>query len=794
MELPSNDIPQVASSSIAIESNQDHNVFAVSRGTIQPENKASLAISCGTISTIKDENKIDSLTSALPLSQIQSDMEESILKIDSTPVSCREYDVLLPLTTLVRDMYTEFLRTNHDKIDSVETSASLSSSQFANIDKTLDNLRKFCDYPSLEFIDEFAKQEYNQFYGAKFAENINTKIIFIIEFLGQIRPHGKRIVIIIRQELVDVFESIFKKQDIAFSRANGPKTVIENFETSRMRVTLVLAPDEISNVKHADVVIAFDSSYLQNYNSKRFGKCANFFKSSTIILHLIISHSVEHLEKILHPKTGLLNDKIRFVKLARTVASRVGKLPRGYPGPPDSAKLVAKYLLQDDLDASWPLPSLPDLKISLEELGIELNTSLSGLTEESSESPRCHVSRDSTPVKHQMLSNSTEIFDSPKRRKINSSVSNLSPKFDIEQTFKDFKDTELAEFYERVEVIDNSSGHGPILYEVNMHSRDYISSLQQKVKSLEVQLQSKEEIELELRQVNQELEMRFLDVENSIKVIQPRFQEALNDRSLFEHQREFALQKEKSTRCILEKKEAELSKIQEENTKILKELKDAHETLLNSKIPEIGELERMRCELSAMKVDFELQRKQKLAMDSDYDYLKSNYQTASISAISLAKQIQSQEKEIETLKIKASDNAVRILQFHQDNTLNRLQLVIRGLRAEKSELERQLEKLNEQQYSANYSGRPNTRGNSVPRSPRLGACLSPRPISRVIGGHNVSSITNGTRSRGSSPLLGLDNSSGLRASTTPHVEAPSGNSQQRRVEKPSMKRFGTHLQ
>ncbi|RKF63518.1 putative 60s ribosomal protein l4-a [Erysiphe neolycopersici] len=793
MELPSMEVLQAVSSASVTDSKQDRNVFATSKDAIRPGNIAYQAMTRDIISSNTDDCEIDNLTSALSLPQSQSDMESAPLNIETTPKNCREFDVLLPLTTLVRNMYSEFLQKSQEKLNSIETIASLSSNQLANLDLTLDNIRKFCDYPSLEFIDHFKQREYNQLYRAKYAENISTKIIFTIEFLGQIKSHTKSIVIIIRQELFDVFDAIFQEQKITYCRADRPDVLYGNTETSEIRVTLVLTPNEISNIKHADVVIALDSNYFQNYD----GKGARFINSSTIFLHLIIYHSIEHLEKCLGSKTDLLDDKLKFFNLICTIARDVGKLPRVYPSPPDSAKLIAKYLLEGDIETLWPLPSLPDLNINVELLVGELHSSLPGLPEEVSKPSLQNVSRDSTPIKHLLLSDSTEIFDSPKRRKLQSPAKSLSLNIQNKQAYKDLEKNELIQIDGRDKVMVNNVPYDQTLAEVNL-SRDYISSLQQKVISVEAKLQKKEEIETELRQVNQEFQMRFFDIENSIKIIQPKFQEALNDLAQFEYQKEQALKQEKSTRCTLDLREAELDRVRKENTVLLNELKDARKALLNSEVPEISELERMRCELSTLSTDFELLHKQKETMDSDYEYLKSNYQTTSTSVKSLAQQIVCQKKEIEALKIKASENAVKIHQTQRDNTLSRLQFLIRGLRAEKSELERQVEKLSEQlQHSATTysSGRPNTRGNSVPRSPRLGACLSPRPISRVMGDYNATSITSGNRSRGSSPSLALENNPGYRANAIAFAESPCGNSQpQRRVEKPSMKRFGTHLQ
>lgn len=714
---------------------QDQALSTASQDTFPCGTKDQQTTISSEISSGKDEHSINSSTYALPISYIKPIMENIPIETEPPSQCCKEFDVPLPLITQVRDIYVETLRRNRDKLYSITKDTPISVSRLAESNVILDDLRRLCDYSRLTMNDHSLQRQDLQIYEAKYAENISTKLIFIVELLTLMRSYKQYVIIIIRQDLIEVFEAIFQSHGFFYCRADLPE-IKSGIAENDIKITLLPTSSEIKNIKPANLIIAFDSSYSQFVHSKEFEKVIDTFKSSAFLIHLVIYRSVEHLEKNLEPTTDILYDKLRLLRLIYTIASNVGMLPREYPEPLDSARLITEYLKQNETGAFWPLPTLTGIDENIENTEDEDIPGLLELLEGFSEALHKVASIDSTSIKRLSECNSTENPDSPKRQKTEVFQKKSIPWSQMVHKTNNFGDKCLDQSQNGFQVAYDSVACNKSNNGADIHSRDYISLLLQKLNSLEIQLRKRDEREIELDQTNLELEVRCLDFESSIKLIQPKYQEAINDRGLFENEKELALGRERSLQQALESKEKQLAKTQEENINILKELKTAQEALSNSKIPEVAELQKMRLEIIVLKAENERLQKQIKLKDSDYDYMQTNYQKVSTSAASLAQQIQCQENEIKALKIKAGENAIRINQIQSENAVNDLQLMIRGLRAEKIELELHVEKLSEQ-YNAIMCGHPNTRGSSVPRSPRLNPCVSSlRPITRVVGGPN----------------------------------------------------------
>ena len=113
----------------------------------------------------------------------------------------------------------------------------------------------------------------------------------------------------------------------------------------------------------------------------------------------------------------------------------------------------------------------------------------------------------------------------------------------------------------------------------------------------------------------------------------------------------------------------------------------------------------------------------------------------------------SAQLEIEKLRVKASENSVKIHEIQRSNEIASHVGTIRQLRAEKIGLEKELEK-KAAELSALMNGRRPTRGTSVPRSPRMGGAVpSPGPA-RAMGRVLQMGGVGGNGSRGNSPASG----------------------------------------
>jgi chromosome segregation ATPase len=256
-----------------------------------------------------------------------------------------------------------------------------------------------------------------------------------------------------------------------------------------------------------------------------------------------------------------------------------------------------------------------------------------------------------------------------------------------------------------------------------------------KINELEIQLRSREATESEIRQINQDLETRCQDYESSIASIQPKYQEALNDRGRFEHELNLALLRQTNLRKDLDNKDAELTKLREQKTALDAELTDARAALSSSSIPEIAEMGKLKEELAKERSEKERLQKRLTNMQGDLEYMRNNYQNSSTMAAEHASENQALQAEVAELREKAKENTVRIHEIQESAEIEEYVRRIRELKEENGELERELERKSEE-LKALMNGRRATRGTSVPRSPRMGTggtmSPGPRPMGRAM--------------------------------------------------------------
>jgi chromosome segregation ATPase len=225
-------------------------------------------------------------------------------------------------------------------------------------------------------------------------------------------------------------------------------------------------------------------------------------------------------------------------------------------------------------------------------------------------------------------------------------------------------------------------------------------------------------------------------MELSIKKIQPRYQEALNDRAHFEKEITSALQEQAKLRQKADAKD-----------EVDRELKEARTALSSSAIPEIAEFNKLKEEILALKIEIERLEKRYNSVTNEQSFFLNQYQIASAEASQAIFQNKVYEEELKALRPKCASNAVEIHQIHKDSEISQHLDRIKELTAENAEYERELEKKTEELKALMNGRRGATRGTSVPRSPRLGTgTMSPGTgaVRRVIA----------QGSRGNSPAPG----------------------------------------
>lgn len=278
-------------------------------------------------------------------------------------------------------------------------------------------------------------------------------------------------------------------------------------------------------------------------------------------------------------------------------------------------------------------------------------------------------------------------------------------------------------------------------------------------------MREKEAIEIQLREINQDLEARCKDYESSIASIQPKYQEALNERGNYEHENNLVMLREVQLKKQRDNKDAEVIKLREKNTAIEAELTAVRLSLSTSAIPQAAELAQLKDEIEKSKTTIEQLQKRNTSISNDLEYVRSSYQTASSAAVESHAELRDLQGELTSFRDKAKIDRVRIHEIQAANETSELRQSNSLLKSRVEELEWAFEKQGEELKALMNGRRGNTRGTSVPRSPRMGGGanqMSPGPRASTIG--RVLQIGASSRSRGNSPAPGEVGAGGVAVS------------------------------
>ncbi|KAE8441525.1 hypothetical protein EG329_004871 [Mollisiaceae sp. DMI_Dod_QoI] len=676
------------------------------------------------------------------------EVEQVSADVDVLPSQSDEFLVPLPMVAILRDIYMTTMEKKHKSlIETFVRDEVFEESQVSEIDSMLDELRKLCDHPDL-IADDFSYQRLvEQWQQAKWALNVSTKCMFLGELLPRVQSLDLHILILVRPgRMTEILEAVLKHLEFAYTRAdqqpwNGVPV------HGLLRITLHPTGDQKFTCEEPTVVIAFDStskdfSFLRDVRSNP----RRYTSGLAPLISLVVAQSIEHLERHFDDEVDPIQKKIKIVKGLRQLAGYVDCFKSDYPVSAGSA--VAKYLEEGALAGSWPLLPMPEIDEfdfspdssqleSKEELDAELAT-------QSYDMPPSQILHPGT--KRQLANEDAMDTDSPKRQRLTPVPDEQAGEMDI---------SHVSDSVVQPSSILPQSSAVPASSKVGAQGgdMDQVSLLLKKIKDLEIHLRSKEVSEAQLRQINNDLEARCQDFESSIANIQPKYQEALNDRGHFEYELTQTLTREAETRRRMDAKDVEITKLKEKNASIALELSAARQALATSTIPEVAEMASMKEEVTKTKAENERLQKRLANMQNDLEYMRTNYQNSSSIAAESASELRDLKSEIAELQAKADANTVRIHEIQRDEEISAHLATIKRLKAEKEDIEREYEKKSEE-LKAMLNGRRATRGTSVPRSPRMGGAgtMSPGPARNISRAFQMSAGGNG--SRGNSPAPG----------------------------------------
>lgn len=258
------------------------------------------------------------------------------------------------------------------------------------------------------------------------------------------------------------------------------------------------------------------------------------------------------------------------------------------------------------------------------------------------------------------------------------------------------------------------------------------------IAELESRLATESAVEAKTREHCLTLESQLRSYERTIQSLQPKYMEALRDRSTFEKQCRKAAEGEKAATARLEAQTAELEALKKKNEQLESKLAEANNLLATSTVPEIARLAQAERERTDALAAVERLEKRVRMAESEAEYSRKAYQDASNAHTELSQEYKELKSEIDEYKRRASENLRKIHQIHAQTEMNEMARKVDELQALLENRERELERVKEE-LKMMKNGRRETRQASVPRSPRLGV-MSPRP------GRGV-----GASSRGTSP-------------------------------------------
>lgn len=301
-------------------------------------------------------------------------VDMQLVSLDVLPLGKNEFDVPLPMVSLARDYYIGLIDASKLELARLTKFGEVfNAAILMELDFMITSLGQACSHVGLLSLDFPGLQRETPTVQAKYSETFSTKVIFLVQLLQLLTTSQAHIVILVRPGMVGTLQCLLIHHGIMHCRADEPEW--ESRSESRLRVTLYPTGMDRFETEPASVIIAFDTS-AQSLPS--IEELRNNPKSPTRpvpLLSLLVTNSIEHLDRCLDPNLEPSNKKLVLVSCVAQLMDRVGDMDEDeYPSPPDAAKAVAEFLLSRK--KAWPLPPMPEIEgLDLSVLNSQLSSS-----------------------------------------------------------------------------------------------------------------------------------------------------------------------------------------------------------------------------------------------------------------------------------------------------------------------------------------------------------------------------------------------------------------------------------
>lgn len=291
-----------------------------------------------------------------PKAEPEQEVPPATLQI--LPLGENVFTVPLPMVSLARDIYAQEIANHRQQRRSFLNDDEIDIPLVEDIDMMIDRLKKICDHQDLIDEDSATQQMEADHRQARWAENISTKCMFLVEFFNSLRSINVHILVLARPgRMMDILEALFRTHNYIYTRPDRPST-----QSGQGLLKISLLPTDAGErnfgLLPASMVVVFDSTFVRGSYTESLRTNPADVNRLAPQVHLIITHSIEHLELCVRRNLNQLDRKAILVNSLSHVREEIGKLDGDYLSPEPAAKAVADFLVEG-ASGEWPLLPMP---------------------------------------------------------------------------------------------------------------------------------------------------------------------------------------------------------------------------------------------------------------------------------------------------------------------------------------------------------------------------------------------------------------------------------------------------
>lgn len=321
--------------------------------------------------SIADLSRSRNRRSSLPRASIEESASMNPEVLTMRKLGRNEFIVPLPMMSQIRDVYDTIIK--NKKKDIMSFLGELAAPGSDSMDMMIEELKLICDHQDL-IVEESSTQNLDDSAQARYAVTISTKFLFIQQLLDSLRASKVHVVIVARHAILPILEALFRSQQYSYNR---PDVAVDDLSgdlrkpgNDSLKVTLLPTWIEIRdcNVAPASVVVAFDSSFSVSQGGDEYAQILPINPKNpdkrAPLLWLVTTNSAEHIELCIPTDLESSERKDRLIQYVALTRKVVGILDfDSYPDPQEAARRAAEYILDDSMEAEWPLNPMPDIEI-----------------------------------------------------------------------------------------------------------------------------------------------------------------------------------------------------------------------------------------------------------------------------------------------------------------------------------------------------------------------------------------------------------------------------------------------